>query len=148
MSAYFSENDQARISAAIEDAERFTSGEIRVCVEPICKTTPVERAISYFKRLGMDKTKLHNGVLIYISTDDHQFAIIGDQGIDRAVPADFWESTKEAMLVHFKAGDLVKGLTTGIGMAGEKLQQYFPFTEGDINELPNEIVFLDKNDQG
>ncbi|MBD4807224.1 TPM domain-containing protein, partial [Xanthomonas citri pv. citri] len=79
-------------------------------VEPRCKGEPIDRAAVYFRRLGMDKTAQRNGVLIYIATDDHQFAIVGDSGIHAKVSPDFWEETKELMLRHFKQGDLVQGL--------------------------------------
>ena len=53
--------------------------------------------------------------------------------------ADFWNSTKEAMQNHFKSGNFKQGLVEGITKAGIQLQKYFPFKEGDINELSNEI---------
>lgn len=143
----FTEEQQAAIVHAIQEAEGFTSGEIRLAVESRCKGEPIDRAAVYFHRLGMDKTALRNGVLIYIATDDHQFAIIGDSGINRKVAADFWEETKELMLTHFRQGDLVQGLIEGIKHAGEQLQHFFPRQDDDVNELPNDIAFGDgKND--
>ena len=85
----FSEKEQELISNAVESAERFTSGEIRICVEKTCSEPVLDRAANYFKKLGMDKTAQRNGVLIYIATEDHQFAIIGDAGINKLVPHDF-----------------------------------------------------------
>ncbi len=91
----------------------------------------------------MHKTVKRNGVLIYVATNDHQFAIIGDEGINRLVPHDFWNSTKDAMLGHFKNQDLVGGIITGVKLAGEQLQAFFPYLDSDINELPNDISFMD-----
>ena len=124
-------------------AENHTSGEIRLAVEPHCKGEVLERAAQYFHRLGMDKTALHNGVLIYIATEDHQFAIIGDHGINAKVPDNFWEETKDLMLQHFRQGDLIQGLIEGIIHAGEQLQHFFPRQDDDVNELPNDILFGD-----
>lgn len=143
----FTEEQQEALVHAIQVAEGFTSGEIRLAVEPRCKGEPMERAAVYFHRLGMDKTALRNGVLIYIATDDHRFAIIGDSGINRRVAAGFWEETKERMLVHFREGDLVQGLIEGIKHAGKQLQHFFPRQDDDVDELPNDIAFGDgKND--
>jgi|SRR5690606_16849090 len=139
----FTEEQQEKIVLAIQQAEARTSGEIRLAVEPHCKGEPLDRAMVYFQRLGMDKTALHNGVLIYLATEDHQFAIIGDRGIHARVPSDFWEKTKELMLGYFKAGDMVAGLIEGIVHAGEQLQHYFPRAAEDVNELPNDIAFGD-----
>jgi uncharacterized membrane protein len=138
-----SEKEQQLISEAVESAERFTSGEIRICIEKSCSEPVLDRAANYFKKLDMHKTAKRNGVLIYISTDDHQFAIIGDQGINRLVPHDFWNSTKDAMLEKFKNQDLVGGIITGVKLAGEQLQTFFPYMDSDINELPNDISFMD-----
>jgi len=140
--ALFSNLEEEHIRKAIESAEKNTSGEIRISAEKHCLLDPLDAAANYFKKIGMDKTALHNGVLIYIATEDRKFAIIGDVGINQVVPDDFWDTTKEAMLAHFKTGDLIKGLTIGITMAGEKLKQFFPLLDGDKNELPDDISYL------
>jgi uncharacterized membrane protein len=139
----FSEQQQKLISEAVESAERFTSGEIRICVEKNCSEPVLDRAANYFKKLGMDKTAKRNGVLIYVATDDHQFAIIGDSGINSLVDHDFWDGTKEVMLDHFKNDDLTGGIIAGIKLAGEQLQSYFPYHDSDVDELPNDISFMD-----
>jgi uncharacterized membrane protein len=88
----------------------------------------------------MHKTKLRNGVLIYLATVDRKFAIIGDAGINSVVPGDFWDDTKEKMLEQFKYGNLVEGIIIGVNMAGLQLQKYFPYADGDSNELSNDIA--------
>jgi len=128
--AIFNDEEQQRIRAAIEDAERHTSGQIRVCVEKTCSENVLDRAAKYFHELDMHKTKLRNGVLIYVATVDRKFAIIGDAGINKAVPENFWDDTKDDMLEHFKRGDLVEGIVTGLKIAGDHLQKYFPHKAG------------------
>jgi len=137
-----SSEEQERITHAVSLAENRTSGEIRVVVENIVgKHTAIEKATKYFEKLEMHKTVLRNGVLIYLAVADHQFAIIGDQGIHGRVEADFWECTKEKMIHHFRTGDYVKGLIEGISQAGERLHTFFPRQDDDVNELPNEVYF-------
>lgn len=143
--ALFNEQEQELISVAISDAEKLTSGEIRIAIDKHCKGEVLEVAANYFKKLGMDKTSHHNGVLIYLAHQDHKFAIIGDKGIHKVVPPDFWETTQTAMKAHFAGGNLVQGLIAGISLVGEKLAIFFPHQRGDINELPNDIVFMDQN---
>lgn len=141
--AILNEQEQERVVHAVSVAENMTSGEIRVVVENVVGEgkTAIEKATKYFEDLDMHKTKLQNGVLLYLAVADHQFAIIGDSGINTRVAADFWEQTKEKMLVHFRKGDYVSGLVAGIHDAGEQLYHYFPRQEDDINELPNDIHF-------
>ncbi len=140
----FTTEEQDAIAHAIAEAEKATSGEIRVAIDKHCQGSAFEKASEYFTQLGMDKTAQHNGVLIYLAHEDHKFAIIGDRGIDSVVPDDFWETTQVAMKAHFLGGRLAEGIIAGISLAGEKLALYFPYESGDINELPNEIAYMDQ----
>jgi uncharacterized membrane protein len=144
--SFLTEQEQDLVTSAISDAEKMTSGEIRIAVEKHCPGEAFDRATEYFAKLGMDKTSLHNGVLIYLAYDDHKFAIIGDRGIHRVVPPDFWETTQIAMKAHFAGGNIVNGLVAGVRLAGEKLALHFPHQNGDINELPNDIIFMDSKE--
>ncbi|HWZ16357.1 MAG TPA: TPM domain-containing protein [Mucilaginibacter sp.] len=141
--AIFNDEEQERIRKAIEAAEKHTSGQLRVCIEKTCSEDVLDRAAKYFHQLDMHKTKLRNGVLIYVATADQKFAIIGDAGINKVVPEDFWDDTKDDMLEHFKQGNLVAGIVTGLEIAGDHLQKFFPHESGDTNELPDDIAFMD-----
>lgn len=136
---FFSNQEKERIMAAIGEAEKRTSGEIRVHVEAGSGKDPIDRAKEVFEGLGMTKTELRNGVLIYLATEERRFAIIGDQGIDRVVPANFWEDIKERMGQLFKEGRFVEGVCYGVKSVGERLAADFPYEPGDVDELSNEI---------
>lgn len=141
--SFYSETEQERIKTAIQNAELNTSGEIRVHLEETCKNNPVKRAIQVFEKLQMHKTALRNGVLIYLSVADRKLAIIGDQGINKAVPSDFWDEISAQMKLDFAMGKTCEGLEKAIQASGEKLKQFFPYQSDDINELPDEISFND-----
>ena len=134
--------EQQRVITAIRQAEDHTSGEVRVHIEARCPEPNVmDRAVQVFFLLEMNKTAQQNGVLFYLATDDHKFAVLGDKGIDQVVPANFWESTKDLLRDHFRAGQIAEGLCKGIERAGQQLKQYFPRQEDDKNELSDEISF-------
>lgn len=137
----FTKEQKAAIVEAIGKAEQNTSGEIRVHIDKTCKEDVLDEAAFMFKKLNMHKTDLRNGVLIFLAVNDHKFAIIGDAGINSKVPADFWDKVKDEMLAHFKLGEFTEGLITGIQMAGEKLNAFFPLHPDDKNELSDEISF-------
>ncbi|SHN31256.1 TPM domain-containing protein [Mucilaginibacter sp. OK098] len=141
--AVFTEEEQQRIRTAIENAEKHTSGQIRVCIEKTCSEDVLDRAAKYFHQLDMHKTKLRNGVLIYVATVDRKFAIIGDAGINKVVPANFWDDTKEKMLENFKYGNLVDGIVTGLEISGGHLQKFFPHLADSNNELSDDVAFMD-----
>ena len=138
---YFSKEDRALITEAIREAERNTSGEIRVHIEGKCKEDVMDRAAFLFEKLEMHKTELRNGVLFYLAMKDRKFAILGDAGINRITPEDFWNEIKEKMLEQFTMGQFAEGLSEGIKMAGEQLQAHFTYQEEDINELTDDISF-------
>jgi len=138
----FNSQGEEQIMHAINIAENHTSGEIRICIEKKCPGDVIQQASKRFSELNMHKTALKNGVLIFLAVEDHKFAIIGDEGINKKVPANFWEETKDIMANLFKEGKFVDGLVAGIDRAGLQLKTYFPKSDDDINELPNEVVYL------
>ncbi|MFD2603046.1 TPM domain-containing protein [Flavobacterium suzhouense] len=131
--------DEEVIVAAIQQAEKNTSGEIRVHIENHSEKPPLERAQEVFYQLEMHNTAMRNGVLFYVGIDDRSFAIIGDEGIDKAVENDFWDCTKDVIINHFKEKRFKDGLVAGILRAGERLKTYFPYADDDKNELPDTI---------
>jgi len=138
----FSSADKKAIVDAIKSAEVSTSGEIQVHIESRCKGDVLDRAVVVFDKLKMYQTQDRNGVLFYLAVEDKKFAILGDSGINEAVPEDFWEKIKENMVSRFKAGEFTKGLIEGINEAGTQLGAHFPYQgDSDINELPDEISF-------
>lgn len=136
---FITKGDEQEIVEAIREAEKNTSGEIRVHIERTCELDLKDRAKAIFKKLKMHNTKLENGVLIYLAVEDRKFYVLGDRGINQKVPDDFWESTKELMLSYFKKGEFKQGLIKGILKAGQQLKAHFPHQSDDINELSDEI---------
>ncbi len=136
---FLSEEEEQEIIQAILKAEENTSGEIRVHIEPHTRIDHFERAKAVFYMLKMDNTKDANGVLIYVAVNDRKFVIYGDHGINKVVPTDFWNTTRDAIQTQFKAGNYKQGIIDGILTAGKALATHFPWQHGDINELSNEI---------
>lgn len=139
---FLSDSEQEKIKQSIEWAEKETSGEIRVCLEKKCKAEVLDRAVACFYDLGMEKTKLRNGVLIYVAYADRKFAIIGDKGINNLIANDFWDTTKNKMLHYFSKGEMAEGISIGIIEVGKQLKAFFPYHDNDTDELSNDIVFL------
>ena len=136
---FLTAKEEQEIVQAILDAEKNTSGEIRVHLEAHTRIDHFERAKEVFHLLKMDNTKEENGVLIYVAVNDKKFVIYGDRGIDKVVPDNFWNTTKDTIENHFKNGRFKQGLIDGILKAGKELEKHFPWNHGDINELSNEV---------
>ena len=137
---FFTKDQETQIVQAIQAAEKNTSGEIRVHIEPSTNgKDALERAIEVFQELEMHQTEARNGVLLYLAFEDHSFSIFGDKGINEVVGADFWNSTRDLMQYAFKQGQFAKGLVDGITEAGNALKTYFPYQKDDMNELDDQI---------
>ncbi len=143
-SKFFNEEEKKLISESIREAEKNTSGEIRIHIESKCSKDVMDRAAYLFEKLKMHETKLRNAVLFYLAIDDRKFAILGDAGINQVTDEDFWDKIKDAMLIKFSENKFSSGLSIGVIMAGEQLKAHFPYQQDDVNELPDEISFGDK----
>jgi len=140
---FFTAEEKQQLIDAIQKAEQRTSGEVRLFIESKCRfVDPMDRAKEIFLQLGMDKTNLRNATLIYVAVDDHQAAILGDEGIHQKVGMEYWKQEVTKMLMQFKTNHLVDGICMAVSDLGEALYQHFPYnSDTDKNELPDEIVF-------
>lgn len=134
--------DHERIVMAIREAEGRSHGEVRVHVSNQKVADAQAAAQATFEKLGMTRTDLRNGVLIYVAPRSQSFAVIGDRGIhERCGPA-FWTDVAHAMEEDFRAGRFTDGLVKGVARVGDALGRNFPRAEGrvDANELSDEVT--------
>ena len=121
-STFFTKGQQGTILAAVKEAEKETSGEIRVHIESSLSGDVLDRAAWIFGKLGMHKTADRNGVLFYLAINDRKYAIIGDSGINKKVPEGFWDEISDHLKQRFSEGKFTEGLSEGIIMAGKQEQ--------------------------
>lgn len=140
---YFTQEQKDAMVSAIQQAEKDTSGEIRIHFENHTKKEILDRAAQVFAELKMHKTALRNGILIYIVLEDKKLAILGDAGLNAKVPANFWDGIKNRMVEKFKAGQVCEGICDAVREAGVQLKTYFPCQEDDVNELTDDLSFKD-----
>lgn len=140
---FFRPPEKERIVEAVRNAERMTSGEIRVFIESRCRyVDALDRAREIFFNLQMDKTEDRNGVLLYAAMKDRQLAVFGDEGIHHRVGTDYWNREVKTLLKNFNKDDYAEGIRQCVIEIGEALHQHFPYNnDTDKNELPDDIVF-------
>ena len=143
MIRFFTKEEEKNIISAIQDIEKKTSGEIRVHLQRSCDGPVLEVAKKAFISLEMHKTARRNGVLFFIVPKEHQFAVLGDSGLDDIVPESFWDEVRNTMQDHFKKSEFEIGITKGIHLVGNYLLNHFPVEEDDENELPDDISYDD-----
>ena len=141
---FLTEDEEQQIVNAINAAEQKTSGEVRVHIEHHCPNDALERAAHIFHDLGMDETRLQNGVLIYIATEDHKAAVYAGKGIHTKVENGFWDDVLRILITHFKKEEFEKGIEDAVHKVAHKLEELFPYHQkGNLDELSNEISFND-----
>ena len=137
---FISKLDEARIMKAIVEAERKSSGEIRVYISHRRRTDPLKFARKRFVELGMTRTRHRNAVLIYLVPLTRQFAIVGDAGVHEKCGDAFWQQVSAGMAGLLKQGRFTEAIIEAIQMIGDTLARHFPRDPDDRNELPDRIV--------
>ena len=133
--------DEEVVKAAIVEAERHTTGEIRVSVSTFFWGDVRKTAEKAFERLGMTGTDRRNGVLFFLVPSRRKFVVLGDEGIHGRVGQEFWDDVTAAVSDRFRKGDFTGGLVHGIAEAGRALALHFPREDADPNELSDEVDF-------
>lgn len=142
---YLDDDELLRISGKIKEKEMLTSGEI--CLSIREKRNFFERnkdirtlAEKEFLKLGINRTKDHTGILIFILLKDRKFYILADEGINSKVEQKTWDDIRDVMAASFSEGKFSVGLINCIESVGLILQKYFPVKPDDINELSNKVI--------
>ena len=140
---FFTAEEQQLIIEAIQNAERLTSGEVRVFVESKCSyMDAIDRAAELFFQLEMQKTDDRNAVLVYVAMKDRQLAVFGDEGIHKRVGNEYWSTEVKKMISNFNRENYAAGISEVVKDIGVALTKNFPFNnDTDKNELPDDIVF-------
>ena len=140
---------QTRLQAKIHLSELRHSGQIRLCVEAalplghIWHGLPVrDRAIQLFKKLGVEDTQHHNGVLIYLQLAERKIEIVADHGLNLHASEDAWKQTMARMRGAFQADRFEDGLNFAIDEVTDLLITHFPNNAAHPNELPDAPVIL------
>lgn len=133
------------IEESIGRAEGCTSGELVVrVVQALPAGAPNARtaALHEFDRLALSRTKLRNGILLYIALNEHAIELVADEGISALVPQSTWESAVEIISLGFRVGEPAAAIAMAVIKVGDLLSDNFPCEIRDVNELPNSIGWV------
>lgn len=133
--------DDKKIAEAIAGVEKKTSGEIRVLIDSRNVRDALEVAKTEFFKLGMDKTRDRNAVLIYFAPKTRQFALWGDAAVHQKCGDDFWKKIVGEMRDLLLQEKFTEAIILAVSRVGETLTRHFPKKPDDANELPDDVVF-------
>lgn len=129
------ETDRKRISEAIKTAEQGHRGEIVVHVEPRCFGHPLKRAAKLFVELGVDKTKEHTGVLLYLATATRRAAVWAGAGVKDGDDLATWRPVFAALEAGRETARGVSTIVSAIEAIGKVLATHAAGTDKHGNEL-------------
>lgn len=138
---FLKKEDKKNIANAIAEAEKNTSGEIRVHISGKKDIDDcLKEGKEWFYKLKMFKTRDRNGVLIFIAPNAKKFSIYGDEQTNSKIAHNFWINTKNEIEKSFKNEQYVDGIIKAINATGEVLKKFFPIKKDDKNELSDDIT--------
>ncbi len=99
-----------------------------------------EAATTSFLREGLYKTRDGTGILIFISVFEHKVWVLGDEGINKKVPADQWDNIVHIITDGIKQKNQADAICRAVKEAGHILKKHFAIKPDDRNELRNLII--------
>ncbi len=109
---------------------------MRVCVR--------RRAVRAFHEHGLNRTRQSTGILIMISLFERDVEILADRGINERVPDGTWDSVVKDLVAGIREGRQEDALVHAVKRVGTLLEEAFPITPGDENELHDHVIFEDE----
>lgn len=140
---YFSQADLDEIKGVVQEAEKHTSGEIKVKI--ISKfdsgTSDLrQQAEIEFQREGLHNTRGKTGVLVLMVLGERRFTILGDSGIYSQIAQGYWDTLAGRMSSAFQAGNYSSGICEIVEKIGRILSVFFPRRNDDVNELSDDVI--------
>jgi uncharacterized membrane protein len=139
MKGFLSHEEEEVVAAAIREAEERTSGEIRVAVVSRRVWRIRHHAWRLFHRLGMDRTRDRNAVLIAVFVKRRRFMVIGDEGIHRRMSAAWWQTTADAMSASLRDGQSLEAVCDAVRRIGNALREHWPLRADNPDELSDRV---------
>jgi putative membrane protein len=99
-----------------------------------------EAAYVQFFRKGLYRTHEETGVLIYVSVFEHGVWVLGDRGVNAAIPEAHWNAVVAGIVQAIKEGRPADGICRAVEEVGRILREKFPGSPDDRDELENLMV--------
>lgn len=93
-----------------------------------------------FRKFGLHRTSKRRAIMFFVSIDEGYVDIITDVGIEAKIPISKWQVIIEKFRLSLHTKSVAQGYLEAIQSCGAVLMQEFPAQEGDVDELPNELI--------
>lgn len=102
-------------------------------------------AVQQFLAHGISDTSARNGVLVFVSMDEHYAEILADRGVIAKTEQSFWDEAVAKLIAHAKSGEITLGYTQSIELLAIQLTPIFPAFEKKQAGLDDRLVVLSTN---
>jgi putative membrane protein len=104
-----------------------------------------QRAERCFLEEEVFATRDRTGILIFVAVFEHQVVVMGDAGINRAVPEGAWDHVVRDVIEGIRERKPAEALVTAITECGRLLEEHrLEIRPDDTDELPNELRIQDR----
>jgi putative membrane protein len=97
-------------------------------------------AHAQFYEQGVQLTREHSGVLLFVSMAERYVEIVADKGIHERIGAERWQKIVNAFVLKVGQGDATGGFVAAISACGEAMAEHYPATPGDEDELSDGLI--------
>ena len=80
------------------------------------------------------------GILIYVSLKEHRAEIVADAAIAEKVSPEVWGDAMVALIDEIRDGKPGEGMAAAVKHDGVVLEEHFPKTDNNPNELPDRLI--------
>jgi uncharacterized membrane protein len=93
-----------------------------------------------FNELRLDQTKRREGMMLFVSLDEHYVEIVVDQGIAQKIENQAWQDIVDDFILRVEQDRLSLGYKEAIEKSAHLLIEHFPKEGDDRDELPNHLI--------
>jgi len=146
---HFPSSVSKKLQSQISETEKTHSAEFKIAIEEsldlrelVWNINPRDKAIQAFNSLQVWDTSGNNGVLLYVLLSEHKIEIVTDRAITALKLDEAFQDICSKLEKAFIAKNYILGLEVAIDEIAKLLQQHFPATERDANEVADELKFM------
>ena len=97
-------------------------------------------AHAQFYEQGVQLTREHSGVLLFVSLAERYVEIVADKGIHEKIGEQRWQAIVAGFLATVQEGDVTGGFVSAISTCGEAMAEHYPTKPGDSDELSDGLI--------
>lgn len=106
----------------------------------LCHAYASRLAHAQFYEQGVQLTREHSGVLLFVSLAERYVEIVADKGIHEKIGEQRWQAIVDGFTAKVGEGDVTGGFVAAISACGEAMAEHYPAQPGDSDELSDGLI--------